>query len=29
MSIRFGRSMTCLRREKLLRARRAATWLVK
>src|SRR5204863_7570963 len=29
MSIRFGRSRTSLRREKLLRARRAATLLVK
>src|ERR671937_206408 len=29
MSIRFGRSSTCFRREKLLRARRAATLLVK
>src|SRR5512133_3608214 len=29
MSIRFGRSRTCLRREKLVRARGAATLVVK
>jgi hypothetical protein len=29
MSIRFGRSRTCFRREKLLRALGAATLLVK